>query len=207
MLTGRYGQEPRRYYVCGGKNCVRSAREVRCPQKMGEAPTLEAAVWGHVQRPLSDPESPLAQFRDIARVEAHTDATRRAEAQKLEAQLRRLDREESRLIDAYQAEVIGLEELGERRRGLSQRRRALTAQRDEQERLCREESSARAVLKDLTAFCDRVRSRLDGATLSEKQEILQLLIERVIVGEGELEIRHVIPLRDSSPTDPAPTPP
>ena len=201
------GREPRRYYVCGGKDCTCSAREARCTQRMAEAETLEAAVWGHIQGLLSDPEALLAQFRDMARAEVEGDVSRRAEAEKLEAQLKRLDREEVRLIDAYQAEVIGLEELGQRRRGLGQRRQALTAQRDQQDRLRHEASSSRAVLADLTAFCERVRSRLDGATLAEKQEILQLLIERVIVGEGELEIRHVIPLRGSPPTGTSPEPP
>src|SRR3712207_3084110 len=32
------------------------------------------------------------------------------------------------------------------------------------------------------------------ATFEEKQSILQLLIERIIVGEDTLEIRHIIPL-------------
>jgi site-specific DNA recombinase len=50
------------------------------------------------------------------------------------------------------------------------------------------------VLEDLQAFCQRVDARLDDATFEEKQAILQLLIERIIVGEDTLEIRHVIPL-------------
>jgi hypothetical protein len=40
-----------------------------------------------------------------------------------------------------------------------------------------------------------MRSRLEEATLANKQRISQLLIERVIVGDDTLEIRHVIPLR------------
>jgi site-specific DNA recombinase len=201
------GRPPRRYYRCSGKDCTCSARERRCGQRMAEAETLEAAVWGHIQGLLSDPEALLAQFRDLARIDAEGDAGQRAEVQKLEAQLKRLEREEGRLIEAYQAEVISLEELGPRRRGLAERRQALTEQREHLARLRQEASSARAVLTDLTTFCDRIRSRLDGATLVEKQEILQLLIERVIVGEGSLEIRHVIPLRGMTPGGSGPEPP
>ena len=50
------------------------------------------------------------------------------------------------------------------------------------------------MLEDLKAFCERINARLDDATFEEKQAILQLLIERIIVGEETLEIRHVIPL-------------
>jgi site-specific DNA recombinase len=201
------GRPPRRYYKCSGKDCTTSAREVRCPQRMAEAEALEVAVWGHVKGLPGDPGALLSQFQDMARADAEGGAGQRAEAQKLEAQLKRLEREERRLIDAYQAELIRLEELGPRRRVIVERRTALTEQRERQVRLCLEASNARSVLADLTAFCEQIRSRPDGAPLAEKQEILQLLIERVIVGEGTLEIRHVIPLRGTPPSGSNPEPP
>ena len=70
----------------------------------------------------------------------------------------------------------------------------LTTQRDQEQRLRCERQTAKEVWADLTAFCERVRARLDEATLAERQRILQLLIDRVIGGEDTLEIRHVIPL-------------
>ena len=48
--------------------------------------------------------------------------TRDAAGQKWEAQLRRLDREEQRLLDAYQAEAIDLDELKQRREQIRGRR-------------------------------------------------------------------------------------
>jgi len=166
---------PRRYYKCSGKDCTCSAREKRCPQRMAEAGTLEAAVWGHVESLLRNPEALLAQFQEMARLAAEGAVDQREEGRKFEAQFKRLEREEGRLIDAYQAEVISLDELGLRRRGVIERRKVLNEQREQQARVCQEATNARAVLADLTAFCKRIRSRLDGATLAEKQEILQLL--------------------------------
>lgn len=124
---------PRRYYKCSGKDCTCSARERRCPQRMAEANSLKAAVWGHVDGLLRDPEALLAQFQDMARLAADGEVDGREEDLNFEAQLRRLEREEGRLLDAYQAEVISLEELGQRRGGVITRRRALTEQRDRQE--------------------------------------------------------------------------
>ena len=109
-------------------------------------------------------------------------------------QLQRLAREEQRLVDAYQAEVIDLAELKARREQIRGRREVLTIQRDQEQRLQAEHQAAWAVWSDLEAFCRRVRSRLGEATLAERQQILQLLIDRIIVGEDSLEIRHVIPL-------------
>lgn len=103
-------------------------------------------------------------------------------------------REEQRRVDAYQAEVIDLAELKARRERIRGRRQVLTAQGDQEQRLQAERQAAKAVWSDLEAFCRRIRSRLDEATLAERQRVLRLLIERVIVGEDSLEIRHVIPM-------------
>ena len=94
-----------------------------------------------------------------------------------------------------------MEELKERRVKIAQQREALTAQYQQRAQLRRQAAQVREVLEDLEAFCGRINARLEDATFEEKQAILQLLIERIIVGEDTLEIRHVIPLH-GPPGDP-----
>lgn len=102
--TGRRPQY--RYYQCHGKDCVCRDRDRRCPRRPVKADELEAAVWGQVKQLLNDPSTLLNQFEAAAQ-QADDEATdARPADQKWEAQLRRLDREEQRLLDAYQAEVI-----------------------------------------------------------------------------------------------------
>jgi site-specific DNA recombinase len=137
------------------------------------------------------------QFREMAQLTTAGQAQQQAAEHKLAASLRRVAREEQRLVDAYQAEVITLEELAARRRQLTDRHQALSRQQAEQIKLRQETVTAQKTFADLSAFCARVRTRLDEATFAEKQSILQMLIERVIVGAETLEIRHVIPLRGS----------
>jgi site-specific DNA recombinase len=151
-------------------------------------------VWEHVKGLMRDPERLLAQFEQFAHSGSANDDKEDAEAKKFEAHLKRLSREQTRLVDAYQAGIIELEELQERRTKIAQRREALRTRYDQQARLRRQAAQAREMLEDLQAFCGRIDARLDEATFEEKQTILQLLIERIIVGEGTLEIRHVIPL-------------
>jgi site-specific DNA recombinase len=184
-----------RYYQCHGKDCVVRDRDRRCPRRAVKADELEAAVWDHVKQLLNDPATLLAQFEAFAhQADQEADDSRAAE-RKWEARLRQLDREEQRLLDAYQGEAIDLAELKERRKQIAGRRQVLTTQREQQARLLAERHTAREVWADLKSFCERTRSRLEEATLADKQRILQLLIERVIVGDDTLEIRHVIPLR------------
>ncbi len=196
-----------RCYRCHGRDCASRDRDRPCPQRQAKVEELAAAVWDHVGQLLGDPATLLAQFEVFARQAAGAQADAHAEETKGRAPLRRLEREEQRLLDAYQAEVLSLDELKQRRLALAGRKQALTDQHAQQARLRAEQTAARAVGQDVRGFCDRIRSRLGEATLAERQRILHLLIERVIVGEDTLEIRHVIPLRGLSPDGTGPAAP
>jgi site-specific DNA recombinase len=199
--------EGRRYYVCRGKDRLFSARTELCPRSQVRAEDIEAAVWAHIVGLLTDPAALIARFQEQARLATEGDAHERAAAEALRVRLARLEREDGRLLDAYQAEVISLEELTQRRRGIAERRRALEEQRLHQERLRRQRAHAAAVLADLSTFCERVRTRLAQPTFADKQALLHLLIERIIVGEDTLEIRHVIPLGGTEVGRSSPDPP
>jgi len=198
---GRPGQKTHRYYKCHGKDTVARDRACRCTQTPAKVEELDAAVWGHVKALLADPGTLAARFEECARL-----SEGRAAVLRWEAQLQRLGREEQRLVDAYQAGVLELAELKARREQIQGRREVLITQRDQEHRLQTERQTANAIWSDVEAFCQRVRSRLDEATLGERQRILQLLIERVIVGEDSLEIRHVIPLGRSGDQPSCPSP-
>ena len=195
-------QPERCYYKCAGKDPILSAREHKCTQRPAKARELEEAVWEHVKGLMGDPERLLAQFEGFARSASENAEEEHAEAKKFEGHLKRLSREETRLVDAYQAEIVELAELKERREKIAERRKALTARYEQRAQLRQRADQAREVLEDLEAFCRRINARLGEATFEEKQAILQLLIERIIVGEETLEIRHVIPL-DGSPRGPS----
>jgi site-specific DNA recombinase len=203
--TGK--QSERCYYECHGKDCVSSARPAACPQRAVKCEDLDNAVWQHVVGLLSDPVQLAAQFEQAtAQAEAGTVQDQAAERQ-VQGRLKRLDQADRRLVDAYQAGVLELDELAERRRYLTDQRRALEQELDQVQRLRRQRAEAREVMTSLTAFCERITTRLQDASFAERQAILQLVIERIIVGEDTLEIRHVIPLRSPPPgsgDDPAP---
>ena len=165
---------------------------------------MDAAVWGHIKQLLSDPQKLLNQFEHFTRIAETGDVHEQAEGQRLDAHIQRLTREDKRLIDGYQAGAIPLVELSQRRQRIEEQRRTLIEAREQQLQLRQQARKAQEVLTDLTVFCERIESRLEEATFEDKQAILQLLIERIIVGEETLEIRHVIPLRGASAGSPTP---
>ena len=62
----------------------------------------------------------------------------------------------------------------------------LEAQVDRQEKLA-------GMVTSIEAFCQRVRSGLAQATFAQKRTLVELLIDRVLVDNGDVEIRYVIP--------------
>ena len=183
------------------------ARTSICPSRHINAEEIEPVVWDHVMALLADPDQLLAQFDRFAAAADAGSAREQAAEQQLRARLDRTARADKRLLDAYQAGAVSLSELSERRQHLAQERKGLEQQQEDQARLRQQRLQAEAVRTDVAAFCDRVRSRLANATLTEKQGILQMVIDRIIVGEGRLEIRHVIPLRSPPPGSNGPAPP
>ena len=199
-MAGRcYGptasQPGRRYYRCAGKDCILTARPTACPNRSVKAEEIEDAVWDHVAGLLADPDRMVAQFDHLAATAEAGSVRERAADQQLQAHLDRLARADKRLLDAYEAGAVSLAELADRRRHLAQERRGLERQQQDRDCLRQHRVQAQAVRTSLEAFCNRIQRRLDAATFADKQAILQLVIERIIVGDGSLEIRHVIPLR------------
>lgn len=159
----------------------------------------EAAVWDHVAELLADPARPVAQFARLAAAEDGSDRERAAD-QLLRTRMERNSRADKRLLDADEAGVISLAEMSERRHRLAEERRALDRQQQERERLRQQRAQAEAARSSLEAFCSRIGARLENTSFADKQAILQLVIERIIVGDGSLEIRLVVPLSPAAPS-------
>lgn len=85
-----------------------------------------------------------------------------------------------------QAEAIDLAGLRERQHQITGRRGILKVQYDQQVLLLSQRQTAQQVLLDVSNFCERVRTGLDRASFADRQRIVQLLVHRIIGGEGSL---------------------
>jgi hypothetical protein len=98
-----------------------------------------------------------------------------------------------RLTEAYLAGIVPLPEYERRRRDTEARLLALEHQ--EQELLVdadRQNQTAK-LAEHGEDFCRRVRDGLAGADFARKRAVLELLVDRVIVTDGEVEIRYAFP--------------
>jgi hypothetical protein len=98
-----------------------------------------------------------------------------------------------RLTEAYLREVIPLAEYQRRRQDLEQKQHALAAQEAQLEAQVDRQGKLAGMVTSIEEFCQRVRSGLAKATCAQKRTLVELLIDRVLVDNGDVEIRYVIP--------------
>ena len=179
-----------RRYICSARY-PRHARGA-CDGHSVTAAHVEAQVWQWTAKLLSEPDLLRARFEE-SRGDPAVDGAGEREGARIERQLRASDRETERLIDAYQAAAITLPELQERRRRIEDHGRHLRARLDEVHRQRSEREQELRLLQGLEAFCAGIRDALIDPHFETKQNVLRLVIEQVVVEEGRLVIRHVVP--------------
>src|SRR5262249_51351139 len=96
------------------------------------------------------------------------------------------------LTEAYLREVIPLAEYQRRRQDLEQKQQALAAQEEQLEAQVDRQGKLAGMVTSIEAFCQRVQSGLAEAAFAQKRTLVELLIDRVLVDNGDVEIRYVI---------------
>ncbi len=94
--------------------------------------------------------------------------------------------------------MVPLAEYERRRRDLEHRDEALAGQERQLEAQADQRMELAGVAGSVEDFCKRVRSGLADATFEQKRELVELLVDRVIVTDEEVEIRYVVPTDPSS---------
>jgi site-specific DNA recombinase len=192
-VHGRY-----HYYFCNGKtNPQRSRREDKCPARFIPAQQLDDLVWQDLCAVLTHPESIRDALQRLQQGKwlPQEFQMRRENLRKGRASLtQQLDR----LTDAYLHAVIPLAEYERRRRELEQKIQALTEQERELLTQIDRQREVAGLMTSIEAFCQRIQQGLAQATFEQKRELVLLLIDRVIVTDGDVEIRYVIPTTPAS---------
>ena len=200
--TVRRTQAGYRYYLCRGRtDALRVARGQRCNARYTPAGQLDELVWGDLCALLADPTQ-VACALERARSGAWPPQELQARQATLRQALGQLERQQQRLLDAYLAEVVGLAELERKRQELDRRRATLLAQQRQLDAIAEQRLELRAVADGIEAFCQTIRSGLATATFAQRRLLVELLIDRVVVTDGEVEIRYVLPTSPDGPHPP-----
>ncbi|MEA3340097.1 MAG: recombinase family protein, partial [Chloroflexota bacterium] len=188
-LAGRtYASGSVRYY-CTNQGVNRSLAEP-CPCLPLDGDIVEPLIWQAVAELLADPQLILDYY--LARQDEN-DVTPH-ELKRARQELGQIEKQDQRLLDAYQTEVIELDELASRRQALEQQRQILETRVSELEQLAQQQARQEALASDLAEFCENIDSVLQSPTPEEKQQVLRLVVDHVLVGKEQLIIKHIVPL-------------
>jgi site-specific DNA recombinase len=187
------------YYVCNGhQSRVYTGRLRSCTVRSMRTDRLDSLVWEDVCQVLRSPQIITEALRkahagDLGQDDGH-ERTRQ-----LQRAHQKVERQIERLVDAFTAEVLTLEELKVRRAGLQERLRLLTQQerelRQQQQQVRLAELSA-----NVEELCQTVGAGLKTLDFAGRRKIIELLVDRVILSHDDVEVRYAIPLSGLHPT-------
>jgi site-specific DNA recombinase len=198
----RQTQAGYRYYQCRGRtDPLRAAQGHRCTARYIPAGQLDELVWADLCALVTDPAQ-VARALDRAQGGAWLPQELHARQTAIRQALGQLDRQQQRLLDAYLAEIIALAEFQRKRDELDRRRAALAAQQRQLDASATQQLELQAVADGIEAFCQAIRTGLATATFEQRRLLAELLIDRVIVTDGQIEIRYVLPTSPDGPHRP-----
>src|SRR6266568_2243710 len=194
---GRSSRGGYAYYVCVGRSHgTISHRDEKCSARSVPVEQLDALIWQDLCEMLTHPDRiATALYRAQGghwlpqELQARRENLRKARVS--------LEQQMERLTDAYLANVLPLDEYKRRRLELVQRAIGIAEQVRQLEASVGRHDELAGMVQSIEAFCQRVQQGLTDATFDEMRHLIELLIDRVVVTNEEVEIRYVI---STSPT-------
>ena len=190
------------YYVCRGRtDSLRKALGERCTARYAPAQALDELVWQDLCRVLRQPALIIHELERAQRGEWLPQALQ-ARRQTLRDVLAQLERQQARLLDLYLAEVIEREEFERKRKEVAQSQQGFRQQLRQLDAQAEQHVNTAALARGIEAFCRRTLPTLDKLTFAQRRQLVELLIDRVIVNDAQVEIRYVVPTGPKGETTP-----
>ena len=186
------------YYRCLGSDNHRYEQGRVCSNAPVRQDYLDELVWNQVMSLLADPKVIRAELERRLQ-ELRTTSPITAQKQQLERQLQRSERAIHRLVQAYQEELIELEELRRRSPELRSKVTTLRTQLDVLEVQAVDQETYLKLAESLEGFLARLRNAAHCSSLVERQRVVRLLVREVLIGPERVVIRHSIPSPGGDP--------
>ncbi len=183
------------YYRCSGSDAYRRFQGSVCSNPPIRQDYLDEFVWNEIIQLLDDPA--LIQAEIDRRMEAarNTDPFQKRE-EALRQQQTRLQNHMERMLTAYQEEIITLAELRQRIPNLRKQEQAIVSELQSLSLASQDQSRYLRLAETLSAFRGQLRVRAETLDIVERQKILRLVVQEILVGSDTIRIRHSIPVTD-----------
>ena len=186
------------YYRCIGSDNYRFEHGKVCDSKPVRADYLDQVVWDHITHLIADPALIRAEIAGrLAQIRTADPAT--AQRKRLDDALAKTTSAITRLIGAYQEDLLSLDELRARMPDLRARETSLRHQARALDAQLADREVYLKLAENLEGFLAALRKSAVTATVEDRQRVVRLLVKEVLVGPGKIVIRHSIPARGDTP--------
>jgi site-specific DNA recombinase len=181
------------YYCCKGRSPLSCGRLTKCSAHNVRADRLDQVVWQALCELLRNPRLIPQLHESWAKAKQHSLNSLSAQQEQLLQRQQRLERQDQRLVDAYQTEVINLEEFKTRREQLSGEREQIQQQRHQLTRTEQENHHWQKIIEHAETFSHLLGQNLDQLSFEERQTVAQCLIRKVVVTGDQVDIFYALP--------------
>src|SRR5258708_7086319 len=183
------------YYRCARRDAGRRDRRPACPPRPARAGYPATAAWDPLTGPLADPAPIRAETSNGLDAARPSDPVTR-QRHRLELELAKATTAITRMIEAFQEQLITIDELRARMPHLRARQANLRSQLDTLDAQAADRDAYLKLAGDLDGFLSQLRGKAATASTGERQRVLRLLVKDVLIGPEKITIRHRIPTRE-----------
>ena len=172
-------------------------RVERCTSRRVRADRLDALVWTLVCELLQDPQVILQEYALWQHVQRGQQGQFQEQLDRIDIQSQHLARQLQRLIDAYQQEIITLQDLSTRREQITQRLKGFEQEKKNLEQQRDTTIKWEHIADNIGQFRALLGRKVDQLSFEDRQAVVQLLVEKVVVHpDGAVEVHHVLPFEE-----------
>ena len=184
------------YYRCLGSDNYRYKQGRKCDSRPIRQDYLDELVWTQVVRLLQDKTLIEVELqRRIETTRSSSPGVRRLET--LNRENTRLEKAINRLLDAYQAELVTMDELRARLKNLRKKQQSVqTELRQIEHQKCDIDRHLK-LTNTVTGFLDKLKSRANTLNIADRQKVVRLLIKEIMVDDDTTPLKHAIPTTET----------
>jgi site-specific DNA recombinase len=188
------------YYRCLGSDDYRYENGRVCKSQPIRQDYLDVVVWEQVIKLLEDPEIVRSEIRRRIK-EIHNASPIKKRKETLEKAIIRVNKSIEKLLDAYQEDLLQLDELRSRMPALRKREAALKSELNSIESAASDQHAILRVANNIDNFLFQLCKTADTMEVLERQKVLRLVVKEVLVDDETINIKHSVPFALSSKTN------
>ena len=185
------------YYRCLGSDNYRFENGAKCKSKPIRQDYLDGIVWNQVIKLLEDPDLIRSELQRRIKLIRYSNPVKQKKDQ-LKKELIHIRKGIDKLLDAYQEDLIQLDELRSRMPELRKREKSLNEELNCIEGDLIDQGLLLKLADNIEKFLSKLRGAADTMSVVERQKVLRLVVKEVLIDDENIRVKHSIPLPHSN---------